>query len=277
MLEGLIDTRVGGVLLSPVVRRRCRARGGRSRARPRGRRREEAELAVSARPTVSGLAEAQAEAPSGARDRGLSRAARAGAAAASARSFSACTTRPGSRTPATSGRGSPTRSSTGSRRCSQPLVRPDAPFAEVPRLPARSQRGGDVGGARRSSPRSSSPSGRRTAVSALPSTSVSATTSRRRRWSRRGSRCRPRSSAARALLKLSNLDKPFWPDEGITQGRPARLLPRHRARPRAAPPQPAVHDEALPGRLAGQALLPEGRAVAHAGLDPPRPVPRLDP
>ena len=31
---------------------------------------------------------------------------------------------------------------------------------------------------------------------------------------------------------------------------------------------PAVHDEALPGRVAGQVLLPEGRAEGHARLDP---------
>ena len=39
---------------------------------------------------------------------------------------------------------------------------------------------------------------------------------------------------------------------------------------------PAVHDEALPRRLAGQVLLPEGRAVAHARLDPALPRARLD-
>ena len=62
------------------------------------------------------------------------------------------------------------------------------------------------------------------------------------------------------VLKLSNLDKPFWPEEGITKGdlisyyqrvAPA-LVPHLKDRP--------VHDEALPRRLAGQVLLPEGRA-----------------
>ena len=63
---------------------------------------------------------------------------------------------------------------------------------------------------------------------------------------------------------------------GDHEGRPARLLPRRRAGARAAPARPAVHDEALPGRLAGQVLLPEGRAEAHAGLDPDAAVRGLD-
>ena len=32
------------------------------------------------------------------------------------------------------------------------------------------------------------------------------------------------------VLKLSNLDKPFWPDEGITKGDLLVVLPRGRAR-----------------------------------------------
>ena len=36
--------------------------------------------------------------------------------------------------------------------------------------------------------------------------------------SRSASRCPRRSGAGTRLLKLSNLDKPFWPDEGITKG-----------------------------------------------------------
>ena len=63
---------------------------------------------------------------------------------------------------------------------------------------------------------------------------------------------------------------------GDNEGRPARLLPRRRSRPRPAPAQPPVHDEALSRRLAGQVLLPEGRAEAHAGLDQASAVPRLD-
>ena len=63
---------------------------------------------------------------------------------------------------------------------------------------------------------------------------------------------------------------------GDHEGRPARLLPRHRAGARAAPEGPAVHDEALPGRLAGQVLLPEGCAEAHAGVDPDGAVRGVD-
>ena len=74
------------------------------------------------------------------------------------------------------------------------------------------------GSSRRSWRRSSSRSGRGTAGCARPSTSGSVTTSPRTRWSPSASRCRPRSAAARRVLKLSNLDKPFWPDEGITKG-----------------------------------------------------------
>ena len=59
---------------------------------------------------------------------------------------------------------------------------------------------------------------------------------------------------------------------GDHQGRPARVLPRRRAGARPASARPAVHDEALPRRLAGQVLLPEGRAEAHARLD--RDAPR---
>ena len=75
------------------------------------------------------------------------------------------------------------------------------------------------------------------------------------------------------VLKLSNLDKPFWPEEGITKG---DLLAYYRgvARVLPAPQGPSVHDEALSRRGAGQVLLPEGRAEAHAGLDQDRRVPR---
>ena len=70
------------------------------------------------------------------------------------------------------------------------------------------------------------------------------------------------------VLKLSNLDKLFWPEEGITKGDLLAYYRERRAGARPAPEGPAVHDEALPRRLAGQVLLPEGRAEAHAGLDP---------
>ena len=86
----------------------------------------------------------------------------------------------------------------------------------------------------------------------------------------------PEVRRGRRTLKLSNLDKPFWPEEGITKG---ELLAYYRdvaRRARPAPAQAAVHDEALPRRLAGEELLPEAGAVAHAGLDRDRAVPGLD-
>ena len=54
------------------------------------------------------------------------------------------------------------------------------------------------------------------------------------------------------MLRLSNLDKPFWPEEGITKGDLLALLPRGRAGARPAPEGPAVHDEALSRRLDGK-------------------------
>ena len=55
---------------------------------------------------------------------------------------------------------------------------------------------------------------------------------------------------------------------GDHQGRPACLLSRRRTGSSAAPPRPAVHAQALSGRDRRRALLPEGRADAHARVDP---------
>ena len=64
---------------------------------------------------------------------------------------------------------------------------------------------------------------------------------------------------------------------GDHQGRPARVLPRRRASADPAYPRPALHVEALPRRLAGQVLLPEGRAGRNPGLDPDDRARGLDP
>ena len=70
------------------------------------------------------------------------------------------------------------------------------------------------------------------------------------------------------ILKFSNLDKPFWPEEGITKGDLISYYQRVAPVAGPAPEGPPVHDEALPRRLAGQVLLPEGRAEGHPGVDP---------
>ena len=68
-------------------------------------------------------------------------------------------------------------------------------------------------------------------------------------------------------LKLTNLDKVFFPDEKITKGDLLDLLPLRGGRAPALPARPPDHARALPGRHQGQALLPEAGARAHAGLD----------
>ena len=82
------------------------------------------------------------------------------------------------------------------------------------------------------------------------------------------------ASAGGHVVKLSNLDKLFWPDEGITKGDLLDYYRRGRAGARAASARPAVHDAPLSRRRVRQGVLPEGRAVAHAGLDSDGIAPR---
>ena len=58
---------------------------------------------------------------------------------------------------------------------------------------------------------------------------------------------------------------------GDHEGRPARVLRGGGAGDPAAPARPAVHHAPLSRRRVRQGVLPEGRAVAHAGLDPALP------
>ena len=133
----------------------------------------------------------------------------------------------------------------------------------------RSARATSSGSSRSSSARSSSPSGRTTATCARRRSRACATTSRRGRAPRA-----PRGGEEEQGVKLSNLDKLFWPEDDRAadhEGRPDRLLPRGRAGARAAPEGPAVHDAALSRRRVRQGVLPEGRAEAHARVDPALP------
>ena len=75
---------------------------------------------------------------------------------------------------------------------------------------------------------------------------------------------RQREARAQALEPRQGL----LAGRGDHEGRPARVLPRGRARARPAPRGPAVHDAPLPRRRDRQGVLPEGRAGAHARLDP---------
>ena len=76
---------------------------------------------------------------------------------------------------------------------------------------------------------------------------------------------RPRREALQPRQALLAGGRPERPDH---EGRPHRLLPRRCAGARPASEGPAVHDEALPRRGVRQGVLPEGRAEAHAGVDP---------
>ena len=70
-------------------------------------------------------------------------------------------------------------------------------------------------------------------------------------------------------LRLSNLDKVFWPEEGYTKGDLVAyysnvaelLLPHLAGRP--------LTMKRMPDGVDGRRLLREDRALAHAGLDPP--------
>ena len=277
-LERLLDKREQDrPLLGDLRRRRRAARGRRTQQGLEGIMAKRARLAVPARQAHARLAEDQGARPAGVRDRRLH--ARRGAArrARSARSCSAVNEGGGARLRRQR-----------RHRLQRPRDRPPARQAEAARARRRRRsrasrrcracaRATSSGSSRSSSPRSSSPSGRTTAGCARPSykglrEDKAAAEVRREEPSRSPTEMRK----GKRKLKLSNLDKLFWPDEGITKGDLLAYYRRRGAGARPAPQGPAVHDEALPRRLAGQVLLPEGRAQAHAGLDPDRVDRRLD-
>ena len=135
-------------------------------------------------------------------------------------------------TSATSARASTTPRSAGCSRSSSRCVARQSPFRPVPKMPRVRKDRDRVGRAaarRRGRVRASS---RTTAACARPSyqglredkgadeVQREEPPSRSRRTIRKGSR----------ELKLSNLDKPFWPEEGITKGDLLALLPRRSRR-----------------------------------------------
>ena len=78
----------------------------------------------------------------------------------------------------------------------------------------------------------------------------------------RGPRAPVEGDVEPARVKLSNLDKLFWPEEtsGVTKGDLVDYYRDGRRRARAAPARPAVHDAPLPRRRVREGVLPEGRA-----------------
>ncbi len=86
----------------------------------------------------------------------------------------------------------------------------------------------------------------------------------------------PELQRGRRSLKLSNLDKPFWPEEGISKGdllgyyrdiAPV-LVPHLRGRPFTM--------KRYPDGWAGKHFFQKDAPASHAGLDPDRALPRLD-
>ena len=95
----------------------------------------------------------------------------------------------------------------------EPLATDDARRSPSSRRCRRCARATSCGSSRSSSARSSSRSGRTTGICARRRSRGCARTSRRARCT-----ARSRSRRAEGRVKLSNLDKVFWPDEGITKG-----------------------------------------------------------
>ena len=120
--------------------------------------------------------------------------------------------------PGTSARASPTTRSRGSARLLGPLERADSPFAEMPKMPRVRGVGCRLGraGARRR--------GRVRRVDARGPASCAALPAAARRQGGTGGAARACSRSGRwskrrgRELRFSNLDKPFWPEEGITKG-----------------------------------------------------------
>ena len=119
----------------------------------------------------------------------------------------------------------------------------------------------------------SSPSGRTTGASARRATRACARTRRPRRCAGSG-RPSGRSGAGKRVLRPHEPRQALLAGRGDHEGRPPRVLRARRARRSC----PHLRDRPFtmkryPDGIDGQALLPEGRAEAHARVDPHASVP----
>ena len=99
----------------------------------------------------------------------------------------------------------------------RPLERDTSPLAAPPKMPRVRKGRRRLGRARSSSPRSRSPSGRTTSTCGRRGSYGIRETTKTPRSAPRGAD-RDGDPPGKKVLRLSNLDKVFWPDEGITKG-----------------------------------------------------------
>ena len=240
-LEAARSTRsVEAVRRLAAVRRRRGAPRGRAGAGARGRRREARRLALPPGPAHAGLAEGEAAADAGGRRSPGTRAGRAGA-----RGFGALVLGRARGGRAALGRerrhrASPTARSSG---CSALLApararrrRRSPRSPKMPRVRRCRRRLGRAGARRRGRVRRVDA---RRPPARAGRTSGCARTRRPPTCAASARRSPPEITRGRRELRLSNLDKPFWPEEGITKGDliayyrdvAAVLVPHLRGRP----------------------------------------------
>ena len=89
-------------------------------------------------------------------------------------------------------------------------------------------------------------------------------TARRSRAARPSRRPKPRRAASEKTVPLHQPRQGLLARRGLHQGRPDRVLPRHRAVAAALPQGPPAGADALPRRHRREVVLPEGRARLRA-------------